>query len=121
MGSPVEISLLADPDRLSMAERERFRVGILATNTSAGAIDPHLFAAQLLVNGERSTAFDLAIGNGVVPAGWDVLPAGETTPAVEYRLGEALFPEPGEYRLELVLGVGEGAHAEATRTVVVTP
>jgi hypothetical protein len=119
--SPVEILLLAEPDRLSMAERERFRIGMVAANRSPAAIDPDLFAAYLLVNGERSTAFDLAIGNGVVPAGWDVLPAGETTPAVEYPLGEALFPEPGEYRLELVRGGAEGAHVEATRTVVVVP
>jgi hypothetical protein len=119
--SPVEIRLLADPDRLSMAERERFRIGVVAANTGPTAIDADLFSAYLLVNGERSTAFDLAIGNGVVPVGWDVLPAGETTPAVEYRLGEALFSEPGEYRLELVLGGGEGAHVEATRTVVVMP
>src|SRR3954451_25059748 len=104
-----------------MADRERFRIGMVAANTSPVAIDPDLFAAHLLVNGERSTAFDLAVGNGVVPAGWDVLPAGETTPVVEYRLGEALFPEPGDYRLELVLGTGDGADVEVTRTVVVTP
>jgi hypothetical protein len=121
MPSRVEIRMLAEPDRLSMAERDRFRLGIVATNTTAAAIDPNLYAAQLLVNGERSTAFDLAIGNGVVPVGWDVLPAGDITPAVEYRLGEALFPQPGEYRLELVLDPDEGSHADATRTVVVTP
>jgi hypothetical protein len=118
--SPVEIRLLAEPALLTMAERDRFRVGIVATNTSAAAVDPHLYAAQLLVNGERSTAFDLAIGNGVVPAKWDVLPAGETTPAVVYPLGEALFPEPGRYTLELVLDTAP-AGAGTTRTVVVTP
>ena len=103
-----------------MAERDRVRVGIVATNTSATAVEPDLSAAYLLVDGERSTAFDLAIGNGVVPAGWDVLPAGETTAAVDYPLGEALFPVPGEYLLELVLDV-PAARAAATKTVVVTP
>jgi hypothetical protein len=103
-----------------MAERDRFQVGIVATNTTDAAIDPHLYAARLIVNGEPSAAFDLAFGNGVTPAGWDVLPAGGTTPAVEYRLGTALFPEPGEYLLVLRLEVTDWAPVDASQTVVVT-
>jgi hypothetical protein len=104
-----------------MDERDRFRVGLVATNTSDAAIDPQLFAARLLVDGEPSPAFDLAIGNGVMPAGWNVLPAGAETPPVEYPLGEALFPEPGEYRLVLRVEVADMAPVEASQTVVVTP
>jgi len=69
---------------------------------------------------EPSVAFDFATGNGVVPAGWDVLPAGGTTRPVEYRLGEALFPEPGEYRLLLRLDVPGSPAVEDSRTVLVT-
>ena len=118
---PVELTLLAEPTRLRMDERDRFRVGLVATNTSDAPIDPQLFAARLLVDGEPSPAFDLATGNGVMPAGWDVLPAGAATPPVEYPLGEALFTEPGEYGLVLRLDVPGHDPVEASQTVVVTP
>jgi hypothetical protein len=119
--APVEIRLLAEPTRLTMAGRDRFRVGLVAVNTSDAAIDPGLFAARLLVDGEPSPAFDLALGSGVVPAGWDVLAAGAETPPVEYPLGEALFPAPGEYRLVLRLDVAGRPPVEASQTVVVGP
>ena len=91
----------------------------VATTTSDTPIDPQLFAARLLVDGEPSPAFDLD-GNGVMPAGWDVLPAGAATPPVEYPLGEALFTEPGDYRLVLRLDVPGHDPLEASQTVVVT-
>jgi hypothetical protein len=121
MRSPIEIRLLAEPTRLHLADRERFRIGLVATNTSQEAIDPQLYAARLLVDGEPSAAFDLALGNGVMPAGWDVLPPGGTTPVVEWRLGDALFPEPGEYHLVLRLEVRGWEPVEASQAVVVTP
>lgn len=120
MRGSIEIRLLAEPTRFGMIDRGRFRVGLVATNNGPDAADPQLYAAHLLVNGERSTAFDLAAGNGVVPSGWDVLRAGGTTPTVEYPLGEALFPTPGEYRLELVLD-GRTPAETARTVVVVTP
>ena len=103
-----------------MDERDRFRLGLVATNTSDAPVDPQLFAARLLVDGERSPAFDLATGNGVVPAGRDTLLAGQTTPPVEYPLGEALFPEPGRYRLVLRLEAAGSPPVEDARTVLVT-
>src|SRR5215208_8362531 len=98
MRSPIDIHLLVEPARLRLEERNRFRVGLVATNLTDAAIDPRLYAARLFVNGEPSPAFDLAL-NGVMPAGWDVLAAGQATKPVEWRLGEALFPGPGEYHL----------------------
>ena len=118
--SPIEIRLLADPTRLSLADRDRFRLSIAATNLTDDAVDPQLYAARLLVNGEPSPAFDLAL-NGVMPAAWDVLPARETSPLVELPLGAALFPEPGEYLLVLRVEVPEWDPVEASQTVVVTP
>ncbi len=120
MKSPIEIRLLAHPARLSMSERDRFRVGLVATNTSDSALDPHLFAARLLVNGTPSPAFDLATGN-TMPAKWDLLPAGDTTPLIEWPLGEALFEEPGEYELVLRLEWDDWAPVESKTTVTVTP
>jgi len=119
---PVELTLLVDRNRLRMDERDRFRVGLIATNTGDAPIDPQLFAARLLVDGEPSPAFDLATGNGVMPAGWDVLPAGAETPPVEYPLGEALFTKPGEYLLELRLDVPDREPVvTGSLTVLVTP
>ena len=118
--SPIEIRLLVSPVRLRMDERNRFRVGLVATNTSAEAIDPQLYAARLLVDGEQSVAFDLALGNGVTPAQWDRLAPGATTPAVDWPLGEALFPGPGRYRLELRIETPDRPPVEASETVLVT-
>jgi hypothetical protein len=119
MSGPIEIQLLAHPTRLAMAERDSFRVGLTATNRSQDALDPNVYGARLLVDGERSPAFDLALGNGAIPAGWQLLAPGETTPVLEWPLGEALFEQPGEYELVLRLDT-DGATAESSTTVVVT-
>jgi hypothetical protein len=121
MKSPIQVRLLVAPARLSMSERDDFRIGLVATNTSDAAIDPHLYATRLLVNGEASVAFDLALGNGVMPAKWDVLPAGDTTPAAEWWLGPALFTEPGDYLLMLRLDWEGWTPVESSATVTVTP
>lgn len=120
MKSPIEIRLLAAPTQLSMSELDRFRIGLVATNTSDAAVDPHLYAARLLVNGTPSPAFDLALGNGVVPAMWEVLPAGDTTSAVEWPLGTALFTGPGEYVFVLSLEWEGWTPVESSATVTVT-
>jgi len=103
-----------------MEERDDFRLGLVATNLTDSAVDPQLYAARLFVNGEPSPAFDLAL-NGVMPAGWDVLDAGAATSPVEWRLGKALFPEPGEYRLALRLETGDRDPVEVSDTVRVAP
>ena len=118
--NPIEIRLVAAPTRLSMSERDRFRIGLVATNTSDAAVDPHLFGVRLLVDGMPSAAFDLAVGN-TMPAKWDVLPAGATTPAVEWPLGTALFTKPGEYVLVLRLEWEGWTPVESSVTVTVTP
>lgn len=120
MKSPITIRLLAAPTQLSMSERDRFRIGLVATNTSDEAVDPHLYATQLLVNGEPSPAFDLALGNSVVPAKWDLLPPGDTTPPIEWPLGAALFPEPGQYVLLLRFEWDGWTPVESSATVTVT-
>jgi len=117
---PVLIQLLAEPARLPMAERDRFQLGLTATNSGNETVDPQLFALRLLVDGEYSPAFDLAIGNGVVPAGWTSLAPGATTRPHYWQLGEALFAEPGEFHLTLRLALDSWS-AESTATVLVTP
>ncbi len=121
MKSPIELRLLVHPTRLSMSERDHFRVGLVATNTSDAALDPHLYSARLLVNGTPSVAFDFALGNGAMPAKWDLLPAGDATRPVEWPLGDALFTEAGEYQLALRLEWDDWTSVEAKVTVVVTP
>lgn len=119
--SPVGITLYVAPQRLSMAERDRFRVGLTASNNTNMALDPHLYVVRLLVNGSVSAAFDIALGNGVMPAMWDLLPAGASTSPVDWPLGMALFPEPGEYLLVLRLEWNDWAPVESSAKVNVTP
>jgi len=120
VNSPLEIHLLVTSTRFSMQERDRFRLGLTATNTTDTAIDPHLFGVRLLVNGTPSPAFDLKVGNAM-PVKWDNLPAGETTPQVDWPLGKALFTEPGKYELVLQHQWGNWQQIESSAIVVVTP
>lgn len=117
--SPIMIRLLVEPVRLSMDRLESFRIGLIATNTTNTAVDPHLFGVRLLVNGTPSPAFDLVTGN-VMPVKWDNLPAGETTPPIEWPLGKALFPTPGTYNLVLRLSWENWTPVESSATVIVT-
>lgn len=118
--SPIEIRLRVAPMRLSMSELGRFRIGLVATNRGDATVDPQLFGARLLVNGTPSIAFDLVLSN-VMPARWDALPAGQTTPPIEWPLGAALFTGPGEYALVLRLDCAGWAPVESSATVTVTP
>lgn len=100
----VTVSLRAEPTALTMAERHTFRLTLDAVNTGETTIDPELHLARLLVNGEESTAWGLAVGNGRRPATWTALPPGEAVSMTWGALAESLFPRPGTYSLVLTLG-----------------
>ncbi|MBC7775973.1 MAG: hypothetical protein H7246_11110 [Phycisphaerae bacterium] len=95
------IELNASPLNLSLLERDQFKVTISATNHGASIADPELHLAELYVNDIPSKPWSLAIGNGKREAKWTALPSGETISMTWATLGEALFPEPGEYILIL--------------------
>ncbi len=97
------LELGAEPVRLPLEARDCLALSITATNTGSEVVDPELHRAQLLVNGEPSSAWSLAIGNGPREPRWFALSPGESVTMSWSSLGSAVLPEPGEYRLELRL------------------
>ena len=100
----VKLKLEAKPQRLTLAQRQRFRISLTATNQGSEIIDPELHNVRLFVNGQQSKAWSLAIGNGRREDKWFALPPGDTVAMTWSSLGEALFPEAGEFTLMLRYG-----------------
>jgi hypothetical protein len=99
----IQLKLTADPLQFPLSERNNFKISIAATNTGSEVINPELHRAQLLVNDQVSTAWNLAIGNGRREAKWYALPPGDTVSMSWSSLGQSLFPAPGDYTLVLRL------------------
>jgi hypothetical protein len=103
MNPGLEIKLVAQPTKLSLADRPAFKIGLEANNRGSAPIDPQLHDAVLTANGERSYAWDLAIQNGARDESWTKLPPGKSI-SISWPLGEALFEKPGTYELVLTHG-----------------
>lgn len=101
---------------IPMGARATTALVISATNASSAPVRPERERLRLRVNGEPSTAFDLAFNNGVAGAGWAELAPGRTA-RDERPVLEALLPAPGEYLLVLEW---DGRRV-AARSVTVTP
>jgi hypothetical protein len=97
----IGLELRAEPSQLTVPTRDRLRLSVTATNEGAEVVDPELYRAELRVNGERSRAFALAIGNGRRDPKWFALPPGESVSMTWSSLGESLFPGVGEFTLVL--------------------
>jgi len=108
----IHLELLAEPRSFSMAERDRFKVGIVASNRGTVVIDPELHRARLLINGQDSLIWSDAISNGQREGKWFALPPGEKVSMDWTALGQWLFPGPGVYTLKLRLGDIEAAPVE---------
>ena len=106
MQNSINIQLVAEPLEFSMSQRASFRIGFKAKNVGSQAIDPNLYAASLLVEGKPNLAWNLAIQNGPRDEAWRNLEPGETVSA-SWPLGEAMFPDPGEYEIVLRSGAQE--------------
>lgn len=98
----VTLTLEAGPRKLTMSQRGTFKISLGATNNGTQTIDPHLHEARLLVNGEESMAWSLAIGNGRRPPKWYALPPGQTVSMTWSSLGESLFAHSGVFTLTLL-------------------
>jgi hypothetical protein len=98
---PIRLTLEVEPLKLTMRERENFRISLSATNDGAEVIDPHLHHAKLFVNEEESKAWSLAIGNGKREAKWFALRPGETVSMTWSSMGDSLFTHPGVFTLAL--------------------
>lgn len=103
MNPTLDIKLVVEPAKLAFADRASFKVGFEAVNRGAAAVDPQLYDAVLMANGERVYAWDLAIQNGPRDASWTKLEPGGSV-AMSWPLGEAMFEQPGKYELVLMLG-----------------
>jgi hypothetical protein len=95
----IQVKLIAEPRQFSMAERQRFKLTITATNQGKQVIDPELGRTQLFVNGKNSMVWGLAISNGFREGRWFALPPGDTVSMSWSSMGPSLFPSPGEYTL----------------------
>ena len=96
-------TLSASSSSIKMAERAAFRLTISVTNADAVANDPRRGTITFRVNGQPSSAADLAFGNGTLTPDWQSLPPGAT--ATDARdIGATLFEAPGTYVIELWVG-----------------
>jgi hypothetical protein len=103
MQPTLSVKLLASPTQLTMAQRSKFMVGVEVVNRGSAPVDPQLSTrCALMVNGEPSMAWNLAIGNGARDASWTMLPPGKTA-TMSWPLGEDLFDKPGDYHLVMTL------------------
>lgn len=110
-----DIKLLVVPNRLSMSERAMFQAGVEAVNLGTTAIDPHLSAATLTIDGRRSEAWDHALQRSPDEAPWRQLSPAQRL-SIWWSIGNRLFDGPGRY--ELVLKLGEH---ESRAEVEITP
>jgi hypothetical protein len=115
MTPTLEIQLIAEPEKLAMANRAAFKIGFHAVNRGAAPIDPQLHEAVLTANGQRVFAWDLAIQNGTRDDSWTRLQPGQSID-IDWPLGDAIFEKPGRYQLVLTHGA-QTSYAE----VEVTP
>jgi hypothetical protein len=111
----IQTRLSAEPASLTMDTRDRLRLTLSATNVGMEIVDPELHRAQLTVNGRRSRAFAMAVGNGKRESKWYALPPGDTVSMTWSTLGERLLAEPGDYTLVLS---HEGREAEPVSVAV---
>ena len=87
--------LLAVPARLTMADRESFRLRRQVTNEGAATTDATP-TATFTVNSAASMTLDMAFGNGVRASLWAALPPGRTA-SDDRAMGTSLFTAPGDY------------------------
>ncbi len=96
------VELQISASSLTVAERGAITVGFTIHNLADHAVDPHLATSELRVDGQPQRAWSMALLNSGHDATWTALPAGDHLTS-RYRLGAALFPEPGTYTVELTV------------------
>lgn len=97
----LHIELLVSSDTLKLNEVADFEVGLSLTNESDSPVHFNISETELNVNGKKNIAWDLAVQNGTI-VNLKIPPRKNKT--VQWPLGDALFEEPGKYRLQLWCG-----------------
>lgn len=91
--------LIAIPPRLTMAERESFRLRRQVTNEGNGPVDART-SADYTLDGVASMALGMAFLNGGYASIWHTLPPGMTVHD-ERGMGMTLFAAPGDYTIAM--------------------
>lgn len=99
--------------RITMAQRGRFRLWMLARNIGRRTLDTQRDQLQWFVNGEASMSLSMAFGNGARDPRWSGLPAG-TSVREAREMGESLFPRAGRYAITVNQGGREVARLVVT-------
>lgn len=97
----LHIELLVSSDTLKLSEVADFEVGLSLTNESDSPVHFEIAETELYVNDTKNFAWDLAVQNGTI-VNLKIPP--RKNKAVQCPLGDALFEEPGKYRLQLRCG-----------------
>ena len=97
----IDVQIEADPSVFPISDISAFKISISATNRGSEEIDPELYQARLLINGQDSLAWSETIGNGRREEKWFALPPGDTVSMSWSTIGRSLFPTSGDYTLEL--------------------
>jgi hypothetical protein len=108
----VRLEVSATPDRIGPEDQVTIRVA--AVNEGSDTIDPQVRASRLLIDGQPSMTWSLAISNGAGDMRETALPPGERVEAAR-QFGASLFRSPGEH--ELVAEAGGVRSDPATITV----
>lgn len=93
------IELMLSQETLKLSELAKFWIGIKLTNQSNLPITFDVSTLELLVNGERSISWDLAVQNGTII---NLILEPLHAEFIHWHLGEALFSNSGKYELQLV-------------------
>jgi|SRR5579859_1416237 len=107
--APIDVALDVQPTTVSQDNLDQLTVRGVVTNHGDAPIDTQLVSSELLVNGQPSFAWGLAIGNGLRDMRETALPPGEQV-AFSRVMGKSLAQGPGDYEMVLrVLGVDSPA------------
>jgi hypothetical protein len=102
------------PERVTPAELDSLRVDLSVTNEDSETIDLQLPSSTMLVDGERSPSWNVAIANGAREARESALPPGDSI-TVSRVMGSGLVREPGDH--EIVIEV-RGVRSPPAHVVV---
>lgn len=103
----LNMELLVSSNAVKLNEVADFKVGLDLTNESDNPVHFEIAETELYVNNRKSVAWDLAVQNGTI-INLEIQPRKSKT--VQWPLGNALFENPGKYKLELRIGDFVKAH-----------
>jgi hypothetical protein len=102
------------PERVKPEELESLTVELSVTNENDETIDLQLPSSTLLVDGQRSLSWNIAIANGAREARESALPPGDSI-TVARVMGSGLVKDPGDH--EVVIEV-RGVRSPPVHVVV---